>query len=400
AQVSVFNLQVENEVAPIGIDVNPRFSWIVDAAQRGVVQTSYQILVSKAQAGDSDVWNSGTVVSTKPYLVEYAGPALASDTRYFWSVHIVTTSGAGAASSQFTTGFLSASDWGSSSWIGKPAAEDIPDSLASSFRNASWIWISESDVPDAPPGDCAFRKTYTSPSSKTAISALILITVDDQFTLYLNGNPLGSSPTTVDIWKSSQKFIASLDPGSNLFTVRATNLADVSTQGDSPAGLLAAIQITFSDGTTTIITSDASWRSTNTIPTNFQLPSLDDSSWAAASIIAQYGSGPWGSSVALPSADASPTISFKDSAWIWSSEAGPPSAPPQPRAFRKTVSTPSGKTLKSALLLLTVDDGFTLYVNGALVGASPDETDIWKSAQQFTVPLSGASTLFAMALRQ
>ncbi|KAG6918731.1 hypothetical protein DXG01_012216 [Tephrocybe rancida] len=398
AQITVSNLQVENEVAPVGIDVNPRFSWVLGATQRGTVQTSYQILVSKNQAGGSDVWNSGIVSSKRPYLIEYAGPALSSDTRYFWSVNIVTTAGTGSASSQFTTGFLSASDWGSSVWIGKPAVgQAVPDALATSFRAASWIWTSETGAPNAPAGDRAFRKTYTSPSGKTAVSALVLLTVDDQFTFYVNGNPLGSSPTTQDIWKTSQKFSTSLNPNSNLFAVRATNLADVSTGGSGPAGLLAAIQITFSDGTTAIITSDASWRSIKTIPSNFQSPSLDDSSWAAASVITQYGSGPWGTSVALPSADASPTVSFVDSTWIWSSEASSPSAPAQPRAFRKAVSTPSGKTLQSALILLTVDDGFTLYVNGALVGSSPNQTDVWKSAQRFTVPLSGTSpTLFAV----
>ncbi|KAG6816609.1 hypothetical protein H0H87_004615 [Tephrocybe sp. NHM501043] len=216
---------------------------------------------------------------------------------------------------------------------------------------------------------------------RSGISKDIYITerqdsIDDQFALYLNGSPLGSSPTTQDIWKTSQKFTASLNAGLNLFAVQATNLGDVNTRGDGPAGLLAAIQITFSDGTTSIITSDSTWRSSKTIATDFQSPSLDDSSWAPAIVITQYGSGPWGSR---------------------SSEAASPSTPAQARAFRKAVMTPSGKTLKSALIILTVDDGFTLYVNGALIGSSPNQTDIWKSAQRFAVPLSGTlSTLFAI----
>ncbi|KAF5371024.1 hypothetical protein D9615_010034 [Tricholomella constricta] len=193
----------------------------------------------------------------------------------------------------------------------------------------------------------------------------------DQFTLYVNGILVGASPTSQDIWKSLQRFSVPHNAGSNLFAVRATNLADVSSGGNGPAGLLDSIQITFSDGMTTIISSDSSWRSIKTVPANFQLPSLDDSSWAAATVVSQYGSGPWGMNVALPSGD--------------------------PRAFRKTFQTPSGKILKSAFIILTIDDGFTLYVNGALVGSSPKQIDIWKSAQQFTVPLSGSSaTVFAV----
>lgn len=394
AAITVSSLQVENKVAPVGIDVKPRFSWIISSTQRGIAQTSYQILVSKSQAGNSDVWNSGVVTSTKPYLIEYTGPALASDTRYFWSVNIVTPAGSASTSSEFTTGMLAPSDWGSSLWIGKPN-KGLPDTLLSAFRSASWIWTSETGAPNAPAEDRAFRKTFTSPAGKVATSALVLLSVDDRFSFYVNGNLVGSSSTTVDNWKTAQKFTVPLASGSNLFAIRGTNLADVGTGGPGPAGVLAAIQITFSDGTTSVLSSDASWRSIKVIPTNFQSPSLDDSQWAAAAVLSQYGSGPWGTQVAVLT-DTAPTINLADSTWIWSSETASPNAPAQPRAFRKTFPTPSGKTVKSAFVLLTVDDGFTFYVNGVIVGSSPNQTDAWRSAQPFTVALSGSSTLFAV----
>jgi alpha-L-rhamnosidase len=356
------SLQVENKITPVGIDVKPRFSWIISSAQRGIAQTSYQILVSKSQAGSSDVWNSGVVTSTKPYLIEYAGPTLTSDTRYFWSVNVATPAGSSSASSEFTTGMLTPGDWGSSLWIGKPN-QGLPDTLVAAFRSASWIWTSETGAPNAPAEDRAFRKTFTTPSGKVATSALVLLSVDDRFSFYVNGNLVGSSPTTVDVWKTAQKFTVPLASGSNLFAIRGTNLADVSTGGPGPAGVLAAIQITFSDGTTSIFSSDASWRSIKVIPANFQSPSLDDSQWAASTVLAQYGSGPWGTQITV-SADTPPTISLADSTWIWSSETAAPNAPAQPRAFRKTFPTPSGKTVKSASVVLTVDDGFTFYVNG------------------------------------
>ncbi|KAG5634482.1 hypothetical protein H0H81_001804 [Sphagnurus paluster] len=227
---------------------------------------------------------------------------------------------------------------------------------------------------------------FTTPNGKAAISALILITVDDQFSLYVNGNLVGSSPTTPDIWKSSQKFSVPLSHSSNLFAVRGTNVG-------GPAGLLAAIQITFSDGTTTIISSDASWRSAKNIPENFEFPSVNDSSWSPATVLAPYGSGPWETNVHSPCGD----ISFTDATWIWSSEVALPIAPAQPRAFHKTFQTPDGKTLKAAFILLTVDDGFDLYVNGILIGSSPSQPDIWRAAQRYTVPLNvSSSTLFAI----
>ncbi|RDB18187.1 hypothetical protein Hypma_000526 [Hypsizygus marmoreus] len=397
AQSTISNLQVENKIAPVGIDVKPRFSWVVTSTQRGVIQSSYQILVSKSQAGNSDVWNSGVVTSRKPYLIEYAGPALTSDTRYFWSVNVVTTAGSGSGSSEFTTGFLSANDWDSSLWIGKPSSDQgLPDALVTGFQSASWIWTSETSPPDAPPEDRAFRKLYAPPNEKTPTSALVLISVDDRFTLYVNGKQVGTSPETADTWKSAQQFNVALNPGSNLFAVRGVNLHDVNSGGNSPAGLLAAIQITFSDGTTTIISSDATWRSIKSIPANFESPSIDDSQWTSATVLAMYGSGPWGTQIVLPSVVAPPELSLTDSTWIWSSEVALLVAPAQPRAFRKAFSAPNGKALRSASILLTVDDGFTFYVNGGLVGSSPNQLDIWKSAQRFSVDLSGESVLFAV----
>ncbi|KAG5651061.1 hypothetical protein H0H81_010043 [Sphagnurus paluster] len=396
AQTTLSNLQVENKITPVGIDVKPRFSWTVafGLGQRGLVQTTYYIYVSAKAAGSSDVWNSKTISSKRTYLIDYDGPTLASDTRYFWSVTSSTSAGSLSASSNFTTGFFSASDWNPSIWIGKPIiCQAIPDALSTNFRAASWIWTSESDPPNAPPGDRAFRKTYISPNGKTATSALILITADDQFSLYVNGNLVGSSPTTPEIWKSSQKFTVPLSRSSNLFAVRATNLPDIGHGGDGPAGLLASIQITFSDGTTTLVSTDASWRSIKTIPANFQFASTDDSSWPSVTVLASYGSGPWGAGVNFPCGD----ISLNDATWIWSSESELPIAPAQPRAFRKTFQTPAGKTLKAAFILLAVDDGYDLYVNGVLIGSSPIQLDIWKSPQRFTVPLSASSsTLFAI----
>lgn len=396
AAIALSELQVENKDQPLGIDVNPRFSWIVTSSQTGVVQTSYHIKVSKVQAGQSEIWDSGTVQSKQPYLIEYGGSKLQSDTRYYWSVDVASNSGTATASSQFTTGFLSSSDWDPSTWIGKPTGSGL-DSLIAKFQSSSWIWTAETSPPNAPPGDRAFRKTFVTPSGKTASKATILTTVDDRFSLYVNGNLIGSSPNTTDIWKNAQTFTTSLTGTSNLFAIRATNLADVNNGGNSPAGLIAAIQITYTDGSSDIIVSDTTWKATSTIPSNFQSPSTSDSSWPNAVVQASYGQGPWGSSVTFPGTPttvADPT--FTSANWIWSSETASPSAPAQPRAFRKTFTAPSGKTLQSAKIVITVDDLFTLYVNGNNVGAAPDETDVWKSGQRFTVSLSGSSVVFAV----
>lgn len=69
-------LRCENRIAPLGIDVGkPRLSWILDTGE----QSAYQIIVE-------GIWDSGKISSDQSLAVEYAGPALKSQTRYTWRV--------------------------------------------------------------------------------------------------------------------------------------------------------------------------------------------------------------------------------------------------------------------------------------------------------------------------
>ncbi|KAJ7124651.1 bacterial alpha-L-rhamnosidase-domain-containing protein [Mycena crocata] len=400
AQVTLKSLLVENKADPIGIDVVPRFSWLLASSARGIAQTSYRIAVSATSSGASDVWDSGVVTSPNPYLREYAGPALKSDTTYFWTVSVTTSAGGASAASTFTTGFLAQSDWSPSAWIGKNTTL-VPAALLSAFTGAQWIWAPESGqtAPNAPPGDVALRLAFATPQGKTPRSATVLATADDRFTLYVNGVLAGASPNTTDIWMRAQ-IIRDVDLSSSsdstLFAVRATNLPDVGTGGANAAGFLFAALLTFTDGSTALVSSSAAWKATTNIPTDFQLPSTSDSSWPTALALGAYGVAPWNTRVVVaaptPAAPALPSAT-----WIWNSAQA--SAPAGAVAFRRTVPNAAGKMPVSAVVAVTADDLFALYVNGALVGSAPDETDVWKTAQQFTVSLNGSSagsTVFAV----
>ncbi|KAJ7894847.1 bacterial alpha-L-rhamnosidase-domain-containing protein [Mycena olivaceomarginata] len=394
AQVSVSNLLVENKPAPLGIDVSPRFSWTLASTARGVAQSSYRITLSTKSAGATDVWDSGTVSSTKPYLAPYGGPALASDTTYFWSVSVTTSAGGASASSTFSTGFLHGeTDWSPSVWIGKNTTV-VPAALLTAFTSASWIWAPSpgQTAPNAPAGDVALRLTVT-----------IVATADDRFTLYANGVLVGSAPNTTDVWKTAQIFRnvdLSASSSSVLFAIRATNLPDVGTGGAGPAALLFSAQIIFTDGSSAVVSSSSStaWKATTSIPANFQLPSTSDASWSAPVVLGTYGVDPWDTQVVV-AAPTPTTPSVTTATWIWNTAV--PSAPAGTVAFRRTFAPPAGKQAVSAAVVITADDLFTLWVDGAQVGAAPDETDVWMTAQQFTVPLNastaaGANVVFAV----
>jgi alpha-L-rhamnosidase len=123
ARVEVVSLTVDAMAEPLGIDdLHPRLAWRLQRAQRGVIQTGYRVLVAsrpdRLSEGVADVWDSKDVAAPDPFAL-YAGPAVKSRTRYYWSVRVSTTGlGASAWSSPgwFETALLSTAE-GQGSWI-------------------------------------------------------------------------------------------------------------------------------------------------------------------------------------------------------------------------------------------------------------------------------------------
>src|SRR3954468_662370 len=90
AATTVSGLEANANPAPLGIDdPTPTLSWRLASTERAAVQSKYHVVVAttaaKAAAGAGDVWDSGEVASDRNTAV-YAGPPLASRTRYYWSV--------------------------------------------------------------------------------------------------------------------------------------------------------------------------------------------------------------------------------------------------------------------------------------------------------------------------
>lgn len=119
----VSHLTTNSLTDPLGITGSaPLLSWQLDAARRGVTQQRYQVRV---RSGTATVWDSGEVGSAQSLDVRYAGPALTAYTRYLWSVRVWDDRGTPSAWSpqaSFETGPLAPSDW-TGDWIG---AEDAP----------------------------------------------------------------------------------------------------------------------------------------------------------------------------------------------------------------------------------------------------------------------------------
>ncbi|MFG2211385.1 alpha-L-rhamnosidase [Streptomyces sp. NPDC048638] len=290
--VRVTGPTVEYASHPLGLDVpRPRLSWPMTSDEPGQAQSAYRIRVasSAGRLAKPDVWDSGKVMSRDSVLVPYAGPALTSRTRYYWSVRVWDARGKAGAWSEpswWETGLTAASDW-SAKWIAAPAALVGAPTL----DDASWIWFPEGDpVTEAPVGTRYFRGRVDIPEGVTR--ARLVVTADDGCTTYVNGTRVthADADGPAENWRRPAlvDVTAQLRPGVSVIAVSATN-ATV-----SPAGLLGVLELTTADGVRSFAT-DATWKATDKEPGgDWRGPGFDDGSWQQAKVIAKWGTGPWG----------------------------------------------------------------------------------------------------------
>ena len=124
----ILDLRCEFASNPLGIGTRqPRFSWKLEHSARGQKQTAYQILVAstpdRLQPGAADLWDSGKKPTSALCLIEYAGSALTSRQKAYWTVCAWDAQDNPSGFSDpasFELGLLDEADW-KARWIGFPA---------------------------------------------------------------------------------------------------------------------------------------------------------------------------------------------------------------------------------------------------------------------------------------
>ncbi len=122
--LTAHDLRCEMRDDPLGIDVaQPRLSWKLASKQRGQRQTAWQVLVSHTldtlQPGKATLWDTGKVETGKSLHIVYAGKALRSRERCYWTVRVWDRDGAASQWSEpahWEMGLLDADDW-QARWI-------------------------------------------------------------------------------------------------------------------------------------------------------------------------------------------------------------------------------------------------------------------------------------------
>ncbi|KAJ7058352.1 bacterial alpha-L-rhamnosidase-domain-containing protein [Mycena amicta] len=136
---------------------------------------------------------------------------------------------------------------------------------------------------------------------------------DDLFVLWVNGVQVAAAPNDTDVWQVASTISVPLAAGTNtapitvngaqevVFAVQATNRPDPSSGGPSPAGFLLSAFVLYSDGSNDTVVSDAGWKTLGApLPANWQTPTFNDASWAAANVLGKYGVAPWNTQVNVP----------------------------------------------------------------------------------------------------
>ena len=282
---------------PLGIDArSPHLSWQSDSTERNWKQAAYQILVAttaeRVRIGKPDVWDSGRRESSVSVGVEYAGPALQSGRRYYWSVRVWDQRGTAslAAPAWWEMGLLATSDW-TAAWIARKddESEDRKGIRLISVPGAPGPAPTPLPTPQqpstaapgqppptpvaqaAPPATASYRLTVQ--IKERPVGATLFIAAGGGFRTVLNGRALYGKRS----WPSfdRQDIVDQLTVGQNVIDV---TLAPVRGRGGAagaaPSGFAALLKVTYANGSVERFPSNDTWQAKMT----------SDAEWKAASV--------------------------------------------------------------------------------------------------------------------
>jgi len=256
----------------------PLLAWTVNDSGRAEAQTAYEVRVDPVSTDSSrraPGWDSGRVPSAESTGVPYAGPALASDHTYRWSVRTWNSQG-------------QASPWSA------PAAFDIGP-LSPADWSAWWLQVDDGAL---------LRGDFT--VAKPVARARLYFGAQGIVEPHLDGarvNPTEALDSSVTDY-ASRVLYRDLDV-TNQLTVGRNTLAFMAGKGQNPGRptFVAQLDITYTDGTAARFGTDPTWKTSagpvtgddfylgetydaRRAVTGWDTAGFDDSAWAAAHAVA------------------------------------------------------------------------------------------------------------------
>ncbi len=144
----------------------------------------------------------------------------------------------------------------------------------------SWIW----DAKTYNGQTCQFWRAFDIPPSNKVTNARVLVTADNEFTLFLDGRELGHGAEWRELF--DYNLVLLMSPGRHVLGVKALNPSGY-------AGMLFGMRIELANAPSIEIKSDQSWKIAPEEAKSWKEMSKPSPTWPAATIIHAVGEIPW-----------------------------------------------------------------------------------------------------------
>jgi len=257
--VALTDLRCEYQVNPLGLgESKPRLSWRLRSTRRGAAQTACQVRVAataeQLTQKDAVLWDSGRITMADSAHFGYAGPPLCSGVRYVWQVRIWDDAGAASTWSEpawWEMGLLAPADW-SARWIAPAWAEDAMTPQPSPLLRRDFLL------------------------DRPVLRARLYVTARGLYVCEINGRRVGDALLTPGWTSYHHRLLAQSYDVTDLLRPGANAIGAILGEGwyrgrigavggrrcayGDALGLLLQLVVGYTDGATTILTSDEHWQ--------------------------------------------------------------------------------------------------------------------------------------------